>query len=209
MPEIKLLSKRWADGFLTVIEPLAKVLINLRVHPHVLTFSGLIFSLLAFNFFRNGFLFYGGLMIILAGICDILDGRLARETQKMSKYGALIDSVVDRYSEVLMYMGLAVFFWKRSALMIILLILAIAGSFLVSYTRARAEALGFECKIGLMQRQERMTYLAAGAIFGSIPYTRHFFLTLAIWLIAILSNVTVIQRIWYIRNKTKELEIGS
>jgi CDP-diacylglycerol--glycerol-3-phosphate 3-phosphatidyltransferase len=209
MIEIKLISKRWADGFLTVIEPLAQILINLRVHPHVLTFSGLVFSFLAFNFFRNGYLFYGGLMIILAGICDVLDGRLARETQTMSKYGALIDSVVDRYSEVLMYMGLAIFYWQRSALMIVLLILTIAGSFLVSYTRARAESLGFECKIGLMQRQERITYLAAGAILGSIPYTKHFFLTLAIWLIAILSNFTVIQRINYIRNKIKELEIGS
>lgn len=209
MPDLKLLNKRWVDGFLTVIEPLAKVLINLRVHPHYLTFSGLVFSLLAFNFFRNGFLFYGGIMVILAGICDVLDGRLARETQKMSKYGALIDSVVDRYSEVLIYMGLAVFFWRESALMIVLLILTIAGSFMVSYTRARAEALGFECKIGLMQRQERITYLAAGAIFGSIPYTKHIFLTLAIWIIAILSNVTVIQRVWHIRNKMKESEIGS
>lgn len=209
MAKVKLLNKRWVDGFLTVIEPLAKVLIYSGVHPHILTFSGLVFSLLAFNFFRNGFLFYGGVMVILAGICDVLDGRLARETQKMSKYGALIDSVVDRYSEVLIYMGLALFFWRESALMIVLLILTIAGSFLVSYTRARAEALGIECKIGLMQRQERMTYLAAGAILGSIPYTKHVFLTLAIWIIAILSNVTVIQRVWHIRNKIKESEIGS
>jgi len=208
MPELKLLNKRWVDGFLTVIEPLAKVLISLRVHPHYLTFSGLVFSFLAFNFFRNAHLFYGGLMIILAGICDVLDGRLARETQKMSRFGALIDSIVDRYSEVFMYMGLALFFW-RSPLMIVLLILTIAGSFLVSYTRARAEGLGFECKIGLMQRQERMTFLAAGAILGSIPYAKHVFLTLAIWLIAILSNFTVIQRVWHIRNKMKESEIGS
>jgi len=207
MPEVKLLNKRWAEGFLTVIEPLARVLIHLRVHPHVLTFSGLIFSLLAFNFFRNGYLFYGGLMVILAGICDVLDGRLARETQTMSKYGALIDSVVDRYSEVFMYMGLALFFWRKSPLMIVLLILTIAGSFLVSYTRARAESLGFECRIGLMQRQERMTYLAAGAILGSIPYTKHFFLTLAVWIIAILSNFTVIQRVLYIRNKIKESDV--
>ena len=207
MPEVKLLNKRWAEGFLTVIEPLARVLIDLRVHPHVLTFSGLVFSLLAFNFFRNGYLFYGGLMVILAGICDVLDGKLARETQTMSKYGALIDSVVDRYSEVFMYMGLALFFWRKSPLMIVLLILTIAGSFLVSYTRARAESLGFECRIGLMQRQERMTYLAAGAILGSIPYTRHFFLTLAVWIIAILSNFTVIQRVVYIRNKIKESDV--
>ncbi|MGB2698427.1 MAG: CDP-alcohol phosphatidyltransferase family protein, partial [Candidatus Zixiibacteriota bacterium] len=96
MPEIKLLNKRLVEGFLTVIEPLAQVLINLRVHPHVLTFSGLVFSFLAFNFFRSEYLFFGGLMIILTGICDVLDGRLARETQTMSKFGALIDSVVDR-----------------------------------------------------------------------------------------------------------------
>ena len=209
MPEIKLLNKRLEDGFLTVIEPLAQVLIRFKVHPHILTFSGLVFSFLAFIFLRSEFLFFGGVMIILAGICDVLDGRLARETQTMSKFGALIDSVVDRYAEVFIYLGLTVFYWRRSALMLVLLILAIAGSFLVSYTRARAEGLGFECKIGLMQRQERMTFLAAGAILGSIPYTKHFFMTFAIWLIAILSNFTVIQRIWYIRNKMKETEIGS
>jgi len=209
MPEIKLLNKRLEDGFLTVIEPLAQILIRFKVHPHILTFSGLIFSFLAFIFLRNEFLFFGGLMIILAGICDVLDGRLARETQTMSKFGALIDSVVDRYAEVFIYLGLAVFYWRRSALMLVLLILAIAGSFLVSYTRARAEGLGFECKIGLMQRQERMTFLAVGAILGSLPFTKHFFMTLVIWLIAIMSNFTVIQRIWYIRNKMKEAEIGS
>jgi len=143
-------------------------------------------------------------MIILAGICDVLDGRLARETNRVSKYGALIDSVVDRYSEVFLFLGLLIYFWERSLTLIILLFLAIAGSLLVSYIRARAEGLGIECKVGIMQRQERMSYLAAGAILGSVPFLANFFLILAIWAIAILSNFTVIQRVVYIRNKLKE-----
>ncbi len=204
MEQVKLLRKSWVGMFLTVIDPLAKLLINLKVSPYVLTASGLFFSILGFNFFRLGHLFFGGLMIILAGICDVLDGRLARETNRVSKYGALIDSVVDRYSEVFLFLGLLIYFWERSLTLTILLFLAIAGSLLVSYIRARAEGLGIECKVGIMQRQERMSYLAAGAILGAIPFLANFFLILAIWIIAILSNFTVIQRVVYIRNKLKE-----
>ena len=205
MAELKLLNKHWVDGFSTVIEPIARVLISLRVHPHVITFTGLFLSVLAFNFFRLGLFFYAGLMVILAGMCDVLDGRLARETKQITKFGALIDSTIDRYSEVLMFLGLAIFFHDKQTYIIYLIILAITGSFMVSYTRARAEGLGIECKIGLMQRPERVTYLAIGSLLGSIPKTKYIFLLLAIWFIAIFANITVVQRIIFIRNKLKGL----
>jgi CDP-diacylglycerol--glycerol-3-phosphate 3-phosphatidyltransferase len=143
-------------------------------------------------------------MIILAGICDVLDGRLARETNKISKFGALFDSTIDRYSEVLIFLGLVTYFLHHHSYMVLLIILAIAGSFMVSYTRARAEGLGIECKIGIMQRPERLTFLAAGAILGSIPGTRNFFLVLSLWLIAIFANITVVQRIIYIKKRLEE-----
>jgi CDP-diacylglycerol--glycerol-3-phosphate 3-phosphatidyltransferase len=205
MAELKLLNKHWVNGFLTVIEPIAKLLINLRVHPHVITFAGLFLSILAFNFFRQGLFFYAGLMVILAGACDVLDGKLARETQKITKFGALMDSTIDRYSEILMFLGIVIFFQDKHSYIFYLIIFAITGSFMVSYTRARAEGLGIECKIGLMQRPERVTYLAIGAILGSIPKTRYIFLILAIWFIAIFANITVVQRIIFIRNKLKNL----
>jgi CDP-diacylglycerol--glycerol-3-phosphate 3-phosphatidyltransferase len=205
MTEIKLLNKHLVNGFLTVIEPLSKLLVSLEVHPHIVTFAGLLFGLLSGLYFIQGAFLYAGIMIILAGICDVLDGRLARETKKISKFGALFDSTIDRYSEVFIFLGLATYFLRQDSYLVLLIILAIAGSFMVSYTRARAEGLGIECKIGLMQRPERMTFLAAGAILGSIPGTRNFFLVLFLWLIAIFANITVVQRIVYIKKKMEDI----
>ena len=207
MSEMKLLSKSWVNGYMTLIEPLAKLLADYKVHPHVLTISGFVLSLLAANFFRLGFVFYAGVVIVLAGTCDVLDGKLARETNRVSKYGALFDSTIDRYSEVIIFMGLAAFFYQRSSYLHLLIILAIAGSFMVSYTRARAEGLGIQCKVGLMQRTERITYLALGSLLGAIPGTNHIFLVAAIWFIAIFANATAIQRMVYIRKQLREKKV--
>jgi len=204
MAELKLINKHWVSGFETVIEPLARILINLRIHPHVLTFSGLGISLLAFNFFRQGYFFSAGVMVVLAGVCDVLDGRLARETNRMSKFGALMDSTIDRYSEVLLFLGLAMFFYDKHSHIVYLTILAIAGSFMVSYTRARAEGLGIACKVGLMKREERITYLAIGSLLGAIPKIGIYFVLVTIWFIAIFANVTVIQRVIFIRKEMKK-----
>ena len=206
MAELKLLNKHWVSGFETVIEPIAKLLINLRIHPHIITFSGLALSILAFNFYRQGYFFSAGMMVVLAGVCDMLDGRLARDTNRMSKFGAPMDSTIDRYSEVLLFLGLAMFFYDKHSHVVYLIILAIAGSFMVSYTRARAEGLGIECKIGLMQRPERMTYLAIGSLLGAIPGIGIYFVIAVIWFIAIFANITVIQRVIFIRNELKKLE---
>ncbi|KPL00511.1 MAG: hypothetical protein AMJ91_04455 [candidate division Zixibacteria bacterium SM23_73_3] len=206
MAELKLLNKHWVRGFDTVIEPIAKLLIGLRVHPHVVTFSGLMLSLLAFNFFRQGYFFSAGVMVLLAGACDVLDGRLARETNRISKFGALMDSTIDRYSEVLLFLGLAMFFHDKHSHVVYLIFFTIAGSFMVSYTRARAEGLGIECKVGLMKREERVTYLVIGSLLGAIPGIGIYIMIATIWFITILANITVIQRIIFIRNELKRLE---
>jgi CDP-diacylglycerol--glycerol-3-phosphate 3-phosphatidyltransferase len=206
MAELKLINKHWITGYDTVIEPIAKLLINLRVHPHVVTFTGLLLSILAFNFFRQGAFFFGGVMVVLAGTCDRLDGRLARDTNRNSKFGALIDSTIDRYSEVIVFLGLAIFFHDKYGYIVYLIILTIAGSLMVSYTRARAEGLGMECKVGLMQRPERITYLAIGTLLGSIPRIGTVIVIVTLWFIAILANVTVIQRVIHIRNQIKKQE---
>ncbi|MGB7061133.1 MAG: CDP-alcohol phosphatidyltransferase family protein [Candidatus Zixiibacteriota bacterium] len=206
MAQLKLLNKHWVAGFDIVIRPISRLLINLKVHPHVVTFSGLALSILAFNFYRQGHFFYAGMMVVLAGACDVLDGKLARETNRMSKFGALMDSTIDRYSEILLFLGLAVFFYGKHSHVIYPIIFAIAGSFMVSYIRARAEGLGLECKVGLMQRPERITWLAIGSLLGGIPRYGIYAVIVTIWFIAIFANITVIQRIVFIRNELKKPE---
>ena len=175
------------------------------IHPHIVTASGLILSVFSGILFWRGQIFFGGIVLIISGACDVLDGRLARSTNTHSRFGALLDSTVDRYSEIAVYMGLAAFF--NSAFIHALIILAIAGSLLTSYVRARAEGLGIECKVGLMQRPERITFLAVGAVIGSIfdlIFNAHqALLILPILGIAILSNITVIQRMLLVRDSTK------
>jgi CDP-diacylglycerol--glycerol-3-phosphate 3-phosphatidyltransferase len=161
---------------------------------------------LAFNFYRQGHFFYAGVMVVLAGACDVLDGKLARETNKMTKFGALMDSTIDRYSEILLFLGLAIFFYGKHSHVIYPIIFAIAGSFMVSYIRARAEGLGLECRVGLMQRPERITWLAIGSVLGGIPKYGIYVVIVTIWFIAVLANITVIQRIVFIRNELKRLE---
>jgi CDP-diacylglycerol--glycerol-3-phosphate 3-phosphatidyltransferase len=203
MSQFRIVGEGLKNGFLTAIEPIGKLLISLKIPPIAITIAGLLVSIFAGYLFHQGFFFSAGIIVILAGICDVLDGKIARETSQMSKYGALMDSTIDRYSEVFMFLGLASFFSERSPYVILLIILAVAGSFMVSYIRARAEGLGIECKIGLMQRPERMTFLAVGSILSSIPKTGNFFIILALWGIAILANITAIQRIVYLKEKMK------
>jgi CDP-diacylglycerol--glycerol-3-phosphate 3-phosphatidyltransferase len=202
---MKILNKHFINGFYAVINPIGDILEAAEIHPHVITGTGFILSIVSGIMFWKGHIFGGGVILIISGACDVLDGRLARKTNTQSKFGALLDSTVDRYSEIAVYMGLAAFF--DSPYIDALIILAIAGSRLTSYTRARAEGLGIECKVGLMQRPERITFLAVGAVIGSlfdfIFSTEQALQILAILGIAILSNITVIQRMLVVRNSTK------
>ena len=203
---MRILNRHFINGFYAVVNPIGEFLEAAEVHPHIITSVGLIFSIFSGLLFWKGFIFFGGVVLIISGACDVLDGRLARKTNTQSRFGALLDSTVDRYSEIAVYMGLAAFF--DSPFIHALIILAIAGSLLTSYVRARAEGLGIECKVGLMQRPERITFLATGAVIGSIFdfifRTDQALLFLAILGIAILSNITVIQRMLLVRNSTKD-----
>jgi CDP-diacylglycerol---glycerol-3-phosphate 3-phosphatidyltransferase len=208
MEKIKHIRQLISNCFLKAIGPFAKLLASLKVHPHVLTVGGVVISLVAANFYRLGLFAYAGLMVLLAGICDVLDGQLARETNKMSKYGALIDSTLDRYSEVFIFLGLAAYYHKSNSYLPLVIMIAIAGSMLVSYTRARAEGLGIQCKIGIMQRQERIVALVVGTFLAAIPHIGNYFMIFTIWFIAVMTNITVIQRIIYVRKELKGLNNG-
>jgi phosphatidylglycerophosphate synthase len=155
---------------------------------------GLIISLISAFFYAKHNIRLGGLFILLSGICDIIDGKVARKTGQSSKFGALFDSSLDRYAELFMFLGTAIYFVQQDhPITSIMVFLALGGSMMVSYVRARSEGLGFDCKVGIMQRPERIVYIGVSSLIH--PYL----LELVIWMIAILSNFTAIQRMYHVR----------
>jgi CDP-diacylglycerol--glycerol-3-phosphate 3-phosphatidyltransferase len=217
MPEVVFLSDKNRDRYLRVVTPIGKLLGRLHVHPNILSLTGLILSALAGLIYSSGSFFWGGWVVVLAGTCDVLDGQLAKQNGKETAFGAFFDSTLDRFGEVLMFLGLAWHFSggqallggsggaadSQSPLAILLIILAIAGSFMVSYTRARAEGLGVECKVGSMQRPERITLLVIGSLLGSLPVIGHLLMKLTLLLLAVLSNFTAVQRMVHVRRQFK------
>ena len=184
------------DNVTAILQPSTNFLVRSRVTPDLLTMIGFVLNLVAATLFGLDEYRWAGLMVLVAGIFDLLDGQVARTGRTESKFGALLDSTVDRYSEIVVWFGLAVSFirsgslWTSSALFF-----ALAGSLMVSYVRARAEGLGEESKIGFMQRPERVIALGVGGVVGVIG------LTFAAWTIAILSNITVLERVFYVRRQ--------
>lgn len=216
MAELVFLSEKNKERYLRVITPIRKVLSRLGVHPNILSITGLILSLVAGFVYSIGSFFWAAWIVVLAGTCDALDGELARQTGKNSRFGAFFDSALDRYSDGFILMGLGWYFaggsmllgaagegtsGDQSPLAVVLIILAMAGSFMVSYTRARAEALGLDCKIGLMQRPERITLLVIGSLLGSIPVIGLIFIKATLIILAVLTNVTAIHRMIHVRNQ--------
>jgi CDP-diacylglycerol--glycerol-3-phosphate 3-phosphatidyltransferase len=216
MAEFVFLSDKNRERYLRIIMPLGNFLARLGVHPNVLSFTGLVLSAVAGLIYSTGSFFWGAWIVVLAGTCDALDGQLARQTEKDSLLGAFFDSTLDRFGEVFILLGLAWHFSGgavlleaggantdefQSPLAVVFIILAIAGSFMVSYTRARAEGLGIDCKVGWMQRPERITLLIIGSLLASIPVIGPFVMKLTLLLLAVLSNFTALQRMIYVKNQ--------
>jgi CDP-diacylglycerol--glycerol-3-phosphate 3-phosphatidyltransferase len=188
-----LIPQKVQDGFIGLTKPLIKILIKLGIHPNTVTVWGVIITAFAAVILLMGHVRVGGLLILLGGLCDVLDGTLARSSNNVTRFGTFFDSTVDRYAEFIMFFGIAAYFllnndyWSSVAVF-----LALCGSLMVSYTRARAESLGFEAKIGLMQRPERIVIIGLGALIHPIA------LKFAIWLVAFFANYTAAQRIIYV-----------
>ena len=188
-----MLSRKYKSAFGVYIQPVNLVLHRLRVSPDHLTFAGIVFGALAGLAFARGRLALAGLFLILAGVSDMLDGSLARSNGAASPFGSYIDSVADRLTECLVFTGLA---WHlRDKPELLLVLAALAGSFLVSYAKARAEALGANCNVGLMERPERFIVLVAGALLG--------LLVPALWVLAVLTLLTAAQRVLHVRRSMK------
>jgi CDP-diacylglycerol---glycerol-3-phosphate 3-phosphatidyltransferase len=176
-----------------------------RISPNVLTFMGLVINIGAGVLFgfanadnqRRMFL-YAGLVIIGAGIFDMVDGRLARATGQVTTFGGFFDSVIDRYSDVALFFGLLVYYARANRFFYVVLVaLVMTGSVMVSYTRARAESLIEQCKVGFMERPERIVLVIIGALFNRMAPV--------LWVIAVLSTVTVIHRIIHTWRRTKDM----
>jgi CDP-diacylglycerol--glycerol-3-phosphate 3-phosphatidyltransferase len=197
--------KNW---YLRLIEPVVRFMINLEMNPNFLTTIGFLLTIVAGFCFATGNLRVGGAIVLLAGTFDIIDGKVARAGNRVTKFGALYDSTLDRYAEVIMFFGMAFYFVKVDMFLTSIAVsFALGGSLMVSYVRARAEALGFECKVGIMQRPERIVYIGFGALFHLKV------LIFAIGLIAIFANFTAIQRLYHIwkqengKEKLSEVEV--
>ncbi len=161
-----------------------------KITPNILTVTGLIINILGAYAYYQGSIVIGGTVILLAGLFDMLDGAVARAGEKVSKIGAFTDSVVDRYSDFIILGGVLAYFARNGDFAYTILVLVtVYGTFLVSYTRARAELVIPKCDVGLMERPERIIVLASGSIFN--------FLNIALWLLAILTHLTAFHRIYY------------
>ena len=181
-------ARRWTKKLRMAV---ARVLGFLGFSPNGLTILGYLVHLPVMYVLATGRLQLGGVLVALAGLIDTLDGALARETGQNSQFGAFLDSVSDRYSEGTVLFGLFLWYLGTGArLELALIFIALLGSVMVSYTRARAEALGFECKVGLLTRLERVGLVAVGLVVQRVQ--------LMLWAMAIFTNVTAIQRIYHV-----------
>lgn len=172
------------------IRKVAKWVIRRPINPNFLTFGGLVLNLVAGILLALGQWFVGAWVILGAGLFDLLDGAMARNQGDVTPFGGFFDSVIDRYSDFSLFLGIAIFYLRTQASgTIVLAIVALAGAMMVSYTRAKAETVIPKCNVGVMERAERILILAAGALFTwMIP---------ALWIVAILSHITVAHRIYY------------
>jgi CDP-diacylglycerol---glycerol-3-phosphate 3-phosphatidyltransferase len=178
--------RRKAEGLMSAIG-------RVPLTPNQVTVVGVILTFFASGLAAFGELRWAGIVLIFAGTCDILDGALARSTNASYPYGAFLDSTLDRYAEGAVYLGLAAYFISAGGplqrWLVLATLAALAGSFLVSYVRARAQSLGFTCESGLFARPERVVVTVIGLIFGGVV------LYGVVFLLAALTNLTALQRI--------------
>jgi len=177
-----------------------------RINPNILTFLGLVINIIAAVLFgyatgdnTQRLFLYAGLVIIGAGIFDMVDGRVARATNQVTAFGGFFDSIIDRYSDVALFFGLLVYYARANRFFYVVLVaFVMTSSVMVSYARARAESLIGSCKVGFMERPERIVLVIIGALFNRMAPV--------LWVIAVLSTFTVIHRISYTYRQSQLLK---
>ncbi len=180
------LARAWSAR---ILEPLVRLLGNWGISPNAVSLFGCMLTIVVAAILATGHPQLAGILLIFTLAFDAIDGALARLTGQITRFGAFLDSTLDRWTEVALYGALVWLFLDTGDSMGVLLATgAMAGSLMVSYTRARAEGIGLQCKEGILTRFERLTFLIAGLIFNQVVW--------ALWIIAVLAAVTAIQRIW-------------
>ena len=189
---------RYREPVRSWIDPIGLALYrHLHLRPNHLTLIGLGVSLLATAAFIGARIRAGGVLLILAGLCDFFDGSLARASGQVSTFGAFLDSVIDRYSDLVVLLGIVVLYAHMSQMRGAIVAMAgLIGSMMVSYTKARAESIGVRCTVGIMERPERMICLIAGALLDLLEP--------ALWVLAVLANLTAVQRIAFTWRATRD-----
>jgi CDP-diacylglycerol--glycerol-3-phosphate 3-phosphatidyltransferase len=206
---MKLLPDFVKNGYLKIIDPVADWLVRKQVHPNTITVVGTLCTVIAGIIYATGHIKTGGWFLGLTALFDVLDGTVARRSSRCSTFGAFLDSTLDRLADGFVMGGLAVFYATSTAHHSIPLmttaLLGLMGAFLTSYTRARAEALGLDAKVGLLQRPERVVLMAApqaffGLFFNGWP------LAIIIVVLTVTAWITVVQRVAYVYTATTRAE---
>ncbi len=170
-----------------------------KINPNLLTFLGLVINMVAAAFLAFGDFRTAGVVIIFAGLFDMVDGRVARETNQVTRFGGFFDSVLDRYSDLALLVGLLVYYGTiNRPSYVVLTAIVMTASVMISYTRTRAENIIPTCKVGFLERPERIVLLIIGALFDRMAPV--------LWVIAVLGNLTVIHRMFFTYLESKHLE---
>lgn len=176
--------------------PIVKVFSKTGLSPNAVTLLGLLVNVAAACVIATGHLFAGGVLVLFSGLFDLIDGALARFSGQTSRFGAFLDSTVDRLSEAVLFLGLLILYvMEGSTLEVLLVFVILVGCFLVSYIRARAEGLGISCRVGLFTRPERVIVLALGLLLNQV--------FIILWVLLAFTYVTVAQRLFYVWQRTK------
>ena len=183
-----------------ITQPAAELLARTSIKPNIITWLGFLVTLGAAALIATDHLLAAGVVVLVAGFFDMLDGALARRAKQTTRFGALLDSTLDRLSEGVLLLGILILGLKDQSTAIVLLVFfALIGSLLVSYVKARAESLGLECQVGLFTRGERVPVLALGLLLSQFNYA----LITALAIIVIFSFITAAQRVLYVWQQTK------
>lgn len=185
-----------------IIDPAVAWMVERRIHPNVVTTLGFVCVAGAGYLYHLDHVRWAGVMVLLGGMWDMFDGQVARVSGMASKFGSFYDSTLDRISEIVVFAGLLSLYNSYGRVladvwMVYVIFAAMAGSLMVSYTRARAEGLGLDCKVGLMQRPERVVLLGAGSLLFGLDFGGRVLMSVIV-VVAVLTNLTAFQRIWWV-----------
>jgi len=193
------LKKEIKNYFRNLLDPIVSIISHMGVSPVAITIIGILISLFGAFLVAGGKLFGGAVALAVSGLCDIIDGSLARKEKKVTLFGAFLDSTGDRVAELAYFGALVIYYVSKTPANIFyvsLTLIALSGSLLTSYARARAEGLGVRCEVGLVERPERIVLLILGLVFGGFP------LIVIIVILAFLTVFTFIQRVVHVGKLT-------